>query len=133
MKAKDLLIKKSKVEFLYNDITIGEALTIMNRRRYQMIPVLERNSLRYLYSVSSGDFLRKFLEDGDIEKTKNAPLSSVTVERLIISCSAESEIDEFSDLITLQNYVPMVDDRGVFQGIVTRRSIMNYLLNKAEE
>ena len=28
-----------------------------------------------------------------------------------------------------QNYVPIVDDRGIFIGIVTRKSIIKYLMN----
>ena len=31
-----------------------------------------------------------------------------------------------------QNFVPVVDDRGVFIGIVTRRVVINYLLHPAD-
>jgi predicted transcriptional regulator len=29
-----------------------------------------------------------------------------------------------------QNFVPVVDDRDMFMGIVTRRSVMAYLMNR---
>ncbi len=133
MKAKDLNLKKNKVEFLYNDMTIGEALHKIGKKGFQMIPVLERESSRYLYSMSSGDLLRRVLEDSDIAKTMTAPLSSVGVSRLYAACFGDTEISELIDLIANQNYVPITDEKGVFEGIVTRKSVIYYLESELEK
>jgi predicted transcriptional regulator len=39
-------------------------------------------------------------------------------------------IPELWDRMLDQNFVPVVDDRDMFMGIVTRRSVMAYLMNR---
>ncbi|MDY6429764.1 MAG: CBS domain-containing protein [Bacilli bacterium] len=131
MKTKDLLIPKTKVDFLYSDVTIGEAIKKMDKHRYQMIPVIERNSGRYVYSVSAGDILREITssQTSPLEK----PLSTISISRLVVPSKNYSDISELGYLISNQNFVPIVDDSGVFLGIITRQSIINFLLNKYEK
>ncbi len=128
MDAKNLLTPKTKVEYLYNDITVGEAIAKMKRRRYALIPVLERNSNRYLYSISSGDLLYKITEIGDVKKAESLPLSEVEINRLVIPAAQVRDIESLGDLLSSQNFVPIVDEKGIFLGLVTRRSVFNYLL-----
>ena len=40
---------------------------------------------------------------------------------------------ELENLIVVQNYVPIVDDRDILMGIVTRKSVMQYLIKKIDE
>lgn len=131
MKTKDLLIPKTKVDFLYSDVTICEAIKKMDKHRYQMIPVIERNSGRYVYSVSAGDILREITssQTSPLEK----PLSTISISRLVVPSKNYSDISELGYLISNQNFVPIVDDSGVFLGIITRQSIINFLLNKYEK
>lgn len=128
MDAKNLLTPKTKVEYLYNDITVGEAIAKMRRRRYALIPVLERNSNRYLYSISSSDLLYKITEIGDVKKAESLPLSEVEINRLVIPAPQVQDIESLGDLLSSQNFVPIVDEKGIFLGLVTRRSVFNYLL-----
>ena len=93
MDAKNLLTPKTKVEYLYNDITVGEAIAKMKKRRYALIPVLERNSNRYLYSISSGDLLYKITEIGDDKKAESLPLSEVEINRLVIPAPQVKDIE----------------------------------------
>ena len=92
---------------------------------------------RYVSTVREGDFLKSLvrtdgehlylteahaaetrcLQDVLHDRDRNPPCHiSVPVERLLKST-------------TDQNFVPIVDDRGVFIGIVTRRAVISYLLN----
>ncbi len=128
MDAKNLLTPKTKVEYLYNDITVGEAIAKMKRRRYALIPVLERNSNRYLYSISSSDLLYKIMQIGDVKKAEALPLSEVEINRLVIPAPQVKDIESLGDLLSSQNFVPIVDEKGIFLGLVTRRSVFNYLL-----
>lgn len=132
MKAKQLATPRSRVQTLYNDMTLGEVLKIMEKRKYQMLPVIERNSRRYLYSVSAGDLLRRLAQEGSLSKIINEPLSGLTIDRLIISCSEDAELESIIYLVVNQNYVPLVDASGVLQGIVTRRAIIDHLTTKGE-
>ena len=47
--------------------------------------------------------------------------------------SIDAEIGELADLILDQNFVPVVDGRNVFIGIVTRKVIMQALLQNRQE
>lgn len=127
MKAIDLITAKSKVDFVYSDNTLDEVLTRFSKKRYSMVPVLERGSGRYIYSISSFDVLMHLLKNKDVEQAKKEPLSSVSIDRLIVACTKDGDIEEVVDLARNQNYVPIVDSKGQFLGIVTRASLLDYL------
>ncbi len=132
MKAKDLATPAKRVEFLYSDFTIGDAVKKMERCHYSMIPVIERNSARYLYSVSSGDILHRLVTCDDLKVTLKEPLSTVRIERLTPSCNEDIEVNELFELAVNQNYIPLVDNNGTFRGILTRRAILTYLMPSKE-
>lgn len=127
MKAKELATPLRRVATLYNDITVQEAIAKMDKSRYQMIPVVERNSQRYLYSLSTGDILRHIIALGDLSKAMKDPISAISMQRLVLSANEETEIADLFDIAINQNYVPLVDRSGVFKGILTRRSILTFL------
>ena len=133
MLAKELVTKKAKVEFLYSDILVSEALEKMEKKRYAMIPVLERVSNRYLYSLSEGDLLRFICQIGSLRRANKKPLSAVTIERLIVPVKEEDDVSALIDLSANQSYIPLIDNAGVFKGIVTRKSIIYYLTPSPEE
>ena len=41
---------------------------------------------------------------------------------------ADADIEDLFDCATSQNFVPVVDDTGVLIGIITRKSILNFLI-----
>lgn len=129
MRTKDLLIPKAKVDFLYSDLSIGDAIKKMDKHRYQMIPVIERESGRYVYSVSAGDILREITSNPDTSVLNNS-LSTISISRLVVPSKNYKNIGELGYLISNQNFVPIVDDSGIFLGIITRQSIINFLLDK---
>lgn len=132
MKAKELATPVKRVEFLYSDFTIGEAVKKMEKCHYTMIPVIEPNSSRYLYSVSSGDILHRIITSDDLKAVMKEPLSTVRIERLTLSCNEDAEVSELFDLAVNQNYIPLVDARGAFRGILTRRAILTYFMPAKE-
>ena len=132
MQAIELATPRNRVETLFSDMTIGEAIKVIEKKKFQMIPVIERDSRRYLYSVSAGDILRKVLKEKDLNKVLADPISSLSIERLIVACSKETEISELIYLVVNQNFVPLVDSAGVLQGIVTRRAIIDPLASQGE-
>ena len=127
MKAKELIINKSKVVTLYSDITIREALDVVIKSNLSCVPVLERDSKRYLYSISAYGLLKK-ISSGD-KGVYDEPVSKVGVERLLVPCRIDTDAQALVDLVVNQNFVPIVDDKGIFQGIVTRKAVINYLVD----
>ena len=134
MNVLSLLIPKKDVQFLYEDFTIRQSLEKMEFHKYGTIPVIDRRSGKYLYSVREGDFLW-YLKDNNMNfsKLNTKPLKDVPCSRNIVSVSVDADLSELYFLAGSQNYVPVVDDIGVFIGIVTRKSIMNYTLQRYKE
>ena len=124
------LIPKIKVEFLYEDFSLRQAIEKMEYHRYSVVPVLSKDG-KYLYSLSEGDILyamtKNKLKFEDLTKIR---LESIKRDRDVKPVSINSSMDDLVKLIVDQNFVPVVDDRGVFIGIITRKAVINYLLSK---
>ena len=41
-----------------------------------------------------------------------------------------AKLEQVLSQVMDQNFVPVVDDRGMFMGIITRKSVMQYYSNK---
>ena len=100
----------------------------MEKKRYAMVPVLERGSNRYLYSLSEGDILRYVVQLGSLRRACKRPLSALTIERLVVPVKEEDDVSALLDLAPNQSYIPLIDSKGVFRGIVTRKSILYHLI-----
>ena len=124
------LLPKAQVEFIYDDYTIRQALEKMEYHHYSTIPVISRKG-KYVGSLSEGDILweikRYRLHLDDCEKH---PITSITPHKKIAPISADKEMNDIVEIIINQNFVPVVDDRENFIGIVTRKSVINYLTNE---
>lgn len=120
-----LLKSKSTVSYLYAENTLRQGLEKMKAHGYTAIPVITDNG-DYVGCISEGDFLwyltnypecdRKSLEHiyiRDILRADWNPAVSINVS-----------FDVLFDRIMNQNFVPVVDDRNKFIGIITRRDIM---------
>lgn len=118
---------KQEVAYLYSDYTLRQALEKMEYHQYSSIPIIDRDG-RYVGTITEGDLLWEIKNHYslDIKKAENQPLSEIprrTSNRAVrINTSME---DLFATAMT-QNFVPVVDDRGVFIGIVKRREIIRY-------
>lgn len=120
-----LLLPKAQVDFAYGDWTTRQVLEKMRAHRYSMIPIIERETGRYLRSITDGDILR-FLLDGRLgfEDLEQTPISLIPSQRNIKPVSIIEKEENLLHTIIDQNFVPVCDDEGVFIGIVTRKNVM---------
>lgn len=124
------LIPKIKVEFLLEDFSLRQAIEKMEYHRYSVVPVLSKDG-KYLYSLSEGDILYAMTKNKlKFEDLTKICLESIKRDRDVKPVSINSSMDDLVKLIVDQNFVPVVDDRGVFIGIITRKAVINYLLSK---
>ena len=97
--------------------------------------------MQYSRNLNKGDSVWKSILPEDIlyAMTKNKlkfedltkiHLESIERDRDVKPVSINSSMDDLVKLIVDQNFVPVVDDRGVFIGIITRKAVINYLLSK---
>ena len=123
------IIPKSLVEHISETSTVRQALEKMRFHRYVAIPVIDDEG-RYVGTLRNDDIFRYFLDGGSFD-TRAAERDTVR-EILDPSYSRpllhSESVEELFERVKEHNFVPVVDDRGCFIGIILRRDVMNYLL-----
>ena len=118
---------KAETNFLLDTFTLRQALEKMEFYRYSVIPLLD-DSGRYIGTLSEGDLLRYIKKDLDFDLTKgeDVKIADITRYRSYKPLSLESTLEDLIELAMEQNFIPILDDRGVFMGIIRRRTILEY-------
>ena len=121
------LIPKQETAFVFSDCTIQEAIDEMENYRYTAVPMLDRGG-KYVGTLTEGDLLRKLQEDihENISAIGKERISKVRRRWQYQPVRAGADIEDLVMRSMNQNFVPVVDDNGVFIGIVPRRAIIEY-------
>ena len=124
---------KGQVAFLYDDYTFRQGLEKMKPHGYTATPVISRSG-QYVGTVSEGDFLWKiFSEDVlNMRDLERIPLSEILRMDWNTPINITATFEDLLTRITEQNFVPVVDDRGVFIGIITRKDVIKESLKKPD-
>ncbi len=126
-----LLKPKSQVAYLVEGSSFRQGMEKLRRYGYTAIPVISKDG-RYLGCISEGDFLWNIMSLGslateDMEKARIDDIISVDrMPPVRVTANAEELLSRALE----QNFVPVVDDRGIFVGIITRRAILSYCIEK---
>ncbi|MDO4490810.1 MAG: CBS domain-containing protein [Lachnospiraceae bacterium] len=125
------LIPKSEVKYVYSNATLRQVMERWDQDRFSAIPMLNDQGI-YLGTISEGDLLRAFKNDHqlNLQKAEKVMIYDVPRDRTISAVKADSRMEDLVGLSLRQNFVPVVDDEGVFIGIITRKSIIEYLYNQ---
>lgn len=128
------LTPKSQVAFCLDTFTLRQVIEKMDYHHYSAIPVLTKEG-RYVGTVTEGDLLwtirdRKNLNYGESEKI---PLNSIKFSRNLKPVKITSSITDLMQAVQNQNYVPVEDDKGIFIGIITRKSVLTELNKLLQE
>ncbi len=128
-----MMVPKSMTVFVHENDAARQGLEILSRCGYTAIPVLDESE-HYIGSVTEGDFLRRLLAEGtaDIRALERCRIGDVIREDFCPSISIDSDADTVIGAILDQNYVPVVDSRNTFCGIVTRRRLIAYYAGREE-
>ncbi len=70
--------------------------------------------------------MRQVLAHEDKAEWEQIPLREAMRTDVKKPVNVMADMDELLSLAVTQNFVPVVDDRGMFIGIVTRQDIMRY-------
>lgn len=128
------LTPKQDVAYLYSDCTLRQALEKMEYHRYSCIPLIDRDGT-YAGTITEGDLLwdiKKRLPAGT-DDFDVVPISQVARRSDYKAVCVTTSIEELLEAAQNENFVPVVDDRGVFIGIVTRKRIMQYYADKVNQ
>lgn len=123
---------KAEVSYLRDDMTLRRALMTLRASGYTAIPVIDKED-RYVGVASEGDFLWGIMGHVEYqeEMLQEHKIESHTVRDIIRGGKFEpacidTDMEQLLEQAKRQNFVPVVDDRNVFIGIITRKDIITY-------
>lgn len=124
------LLPKNEVIFLTPNSTMRQALERMEFHRYTAVPLLDSEG-KYVGTITEGDLLWQLKNtDGlNFENTHKTFLRDVPLRVNNQTVRIDAQIEDLIPLVTMQNFVPVVDDKGVFIGIIRRREVIEYCAN----
>ena len=128
------LSPKQDLMYVYDDFTLRQTLEKWENNRYASIPVLNRKG-EYVGTLTEGDIqwgLKKY-HGLDLEAAEDIPISEFAHKRDYKAVTVTTSMDELVEAAMSQNFVPVVDDRGSFIGIVRRQAIIRYCYEKSRE
>ncbi len=128
------LTPKSQVVYLYSDYTLRQAMEKMEFHRYTAVPVINRSG-EYSDIITEGDVLWSLKNECnfDLRIAEQTPLSQVKRHSYKEPIGVGADMEDLKSLAVNQNFVPVIDDTGVFIGIVTRKDILQYCFGKLDE
>ena len=122
------LTPKTSVAWIPAAASVRDALERLDAQGYTAVPILDGHGV-YLGTLTEGDLLRAVRSPGvDLDRTavSDRPLRSDNRAVPVVAAS-----DAVVEVAVDQNFVPVVDSRGVLMGIVTRKAILEYLWKRA--
>ena len=128
------MIPKSLVEYLTVDSTMRQALEKMNFHRYTAIPVIDKEG-KYVGTLRNDDLFNYFMKSGSFDKemAESVPITGVLSPSYGKPLLHSAGMRDLIEGVKEHNFVPIVDDRGCFIGIILRREVLNYLLTYLED
>lgn len=118
---------KNDVIFVYDDDTVKDALIKLESYRFTSIPVLNKDG-NYVGTISEGDMLWniKNIAKFDLKKAEIMCISDLKRFRDYEAIQATAQMSELIAKAATENFVPVVDQHGLFLGIITRKAILDY-------
>lgn len=122
-----LLTPKDRVAYIESDMSIRQGLEKLRAHGYTAIPVLNKDGT-YYGVVSEGDFLWDLMDDNvvTVQELESKKIRDI-IRKEIPSCKIDVTYEQLIKMIVNYNFVPIVDDRNIMMGIITRKSVIDNL------
>lgn len=121
------LTPKAMCAYLYDDYTMRQALEKMESAGYAALPILNKRG-EYRGTLTEGDLLwgLKNMCYMDMRQAEAHRIMEISRRKDNIPVKVTTSMSNLVERASIQNFVPVVDDKDAFIGIITRRSIMQY-------
>ena len=125
------LTPKAMCAFLYDDYTVRQALEKMESAGYSALPILNRRG-EYRGTLTEGDVLwaMKNLCYMDMRQAEAHRIMEISRRKDHVPVRVTTSMHDLVERAITQNYVPVVDDKDTFIGLITRKSIINYCMEQ---
>ena len=118
---------KAVIDFVYEDYTVRQAIEKMRNHGFTAVPVIGRDG-GYIKTLAEGDILWFMLDNNimDIKDLEKYSISNIPKRVKNNPVYIYSTIEDLILLLMNHNFVPVIDDRNMFIGIITRQDILRY-------
>ena len=123
------LTPKAMCAFLYDDYTVRQALEKMETAGYAALPILNRQG-EYRGTLTEGDVLwaMKNLCNMDLKVAETRRIMEISRRKDNVPVRVTTSMQALVERATTQNFVPVVDDKDTFIGLITRKAIVHYCM-----
>lgn len=138
MNIASFLMPKSEVAYLYDNMTLRQGAEKLRRSGFSAIPVIDVED-RYVGVISVADILwnvlafNQSLQDITLKNMEQMTVREFIQNGKVKPACIDTAMEHLLERAKSQNFVPVVDDRNVFIGIVTRSDIIKYFMDKCRE
>ncbi len=122
------LTPKSDVMYLEENDTVEQGIGKLQRCGYTAVPLISREGT-YIGTVTEGDFLRLMIS-GQLEHAsalRTMPMRDLARKTQIDAVKISCQMEDAIEMAMKQNFVPVVDDKETFIGIITRKDLLNHM------
>ena len=128
------LTPKSEVAYIHDDESLRQVLEKMEYHKYSAVPIISRQGT-YVGTITEGDLLWyiKNQLDLNLQEARRILITNVPRRSDYTPVSIDSNMEDLLDKAMKQNFVPVLDDKKSFIGIVTRKDIMKYFADKMKK
>ena len=128
----EFLTPKKTTHYLNADSTIRQAIEKFDHHKFSVVSVIDKGG-KFVSTISEGDILRYIKNTArfDITLAENVCIGEIERYRPYAAVGLCASMKDIFSAVLDQNFVPVVDDRGVFSGIIKRRTVLNYLIRNS--
>ena len=121
------LTPKAMCAHLLTDYTIRQTLEKMETAGYAALPILNKKG-EYRGTLPEGDLLwaLRNLCHMDLRQAESHRIMEFPHRRDNVPVKVNPSMYDLVDRAAEQNFIPVVDDKGAFIGLLTRSAIMKY-------
>ena len=118
-------------QFVNADSTVRQALEKMESSGYTALPILNKRG-EYRGTLSEGDVLwaMKNLCNMDLKQAESHRIMEISRRKDNIPVRVTTSMRDLVERAIGQNFVPVVDDKDTFIGLVTRKAIVSYCMDR---
>ena len=121
------LTPKALCTYLYDDFTMRQALEKMESARLSALPILNRRG-EYRGTLTEGDLLwgLKNMCYMDMRQAEAHRIMEIQRRKDYLPIRVTTSMQDLVERAGSQNFVPVVDDKDTFIGLVRRSDIIKY-------
>lgn len=125
------LTPKAMCAFVYDDYTIRQAIEKMESSGFAALPIINRHG-QYRGSITEGDLFwaMKNLCYMDMRQAEAHKIMEINHRKDNVPVRVTANMFDLVSQASQQNFVPVVDDKDAFIGIITRSAIIKYCQQK---